>query len=205
MDAPRDPGGFPPVGRRGPGETPPRRASRPRPQTRRMPRRSRWSRSRAPGGDILGGLRQRLISLLVQRWDATPEQAAEAADKIVMPDFKARLPRLEARLERVWTLRFTADELRQIRASLTDGSPGGQEQFAKSELGQKYLAEKDEIDRESDVEWREWGPPSRRSVRSPCRRSQGNGHRPLQGRMSSDQMSSLGRPVPALKSQQVQP
>jgi len=116
-------------------------------------------KEQSAGGDILGGLRQRLISLLVQRWDATPKQATEAVDKIVMPDFKARLPRLEARLERVWTLRFTADELRQIRASLVDGSPGGQERFAQSDLGRKYLAEKDEIDRESDVEWREWGPP----------------------------------------------
>ena len=115
--------------------------------------------AQSPGGDLLGALRQRLISALVQRWNVTPAQGAEAADKIVMPDFKARLPRLEARLERVWTLRFTSDELRQIRASLTDGSPGGPEHFAKSELGQKYLAEKDEIDRESDVEWREWGSP----------------------------------------------
>lgn len=116
-------------------------------------------KEQSSGGDILGGLRQRLISLVVQRWDATPEKATEAVDKIVMPDFRARLPRLEARLERVWTLRFSSDELRQIRASLTDGSPGGQERFAKSELGRKYLAEKDEIDRESNVEWREWGPP----------------------------------------------
>jgi hypothetical protein len=113
----------------------------------------------SPGGDILGERRQRLISLIAQRWSATPAQATEAVDKIVMPEFKAELPQLEDRLVRVWTLRFTADELREIRASLRDGSPGGPERFANSQLGMKYLAEKDEIDRESDVAWREWGPP----------------------------------------------
>ncbi len=114
----------------------------------------------SPEGSLLGGLRERVISALVERGDATPKQAAEATDKIVMPGFKANLPRLKARLARVWTLRFTANELRELLVFLKDDrSPLTQGWFVNSELGRRYLAEKDEIVRESGVEWREWGPP----------------------------------------------
>jgi len=111
-------------------------------------------------GNLLGNLRERLISFFEERGDATPQQAAEATDKFVMPEFKAHLSRLEARLARVWTLRFTAAELHELRTSLkNDGSLVDPEQFAHPELARRYLAQRDEIVRESEVEWREWGPP----------------------------------------------
>jgi hypothetical protein len=111
-------------------------------------------------GNLLSSLRQRLISFFEERGEATPEQAAEATDKFIMPEFKAHLAHLKARLARVWTLRFTAAELHELQSSLkSDGSPLDPEQFAASDLGRKYLARRDEIVRESEVEWREWGPP----------------------------------------------
>jgi hypothetical protein len=111
-------------------------------------------------GNLLSSLRQRLISFFEERGEAAPEQAAEAADKFFMPEFKSHLSRLKARLARVWTLRYTAAELHELRTSLkSDGSPLDPEQFAHSDLGRKYLGQRDEIVRESEVEWREWGPP----------------------------------------------
>lgn len=70
-------------------------------------------------GSVMDGSRQ-LMVVVLQREGLNEMQAAQVADKYLVPEFKARLPELLGRFRDILAADFTPDELRAVLSDQTN-------------------------------------------------------------------------------------